>query len=347
VRVLAELGLADALFAQGHRCADMAFRNHQGRLIGVVRTARAGQGLNLMRAVVHRVLRDEATRRGIDVRYEKRLVGITEAGPEIIATFEDGTTEVGDFLVGADGVHSRVRACILPEHASPRDTSMISIGGFCSEGVTPPLDPDDAGRLTFVVGPRHQFGYSKMSATQWGWWCHAHAADADERAALATMPLEALRDRILERYRGWDAPVLDFIRSTEGWLRTPIHDVPSLPTWRRGRVLLLGDAAHAMSPAGGQGASLALEDAMLFGRLAADRSMTVEEGMAKFESLRRRRAERMVAQGFENDRRSLRELGALGMWIRDRVMMPVFASFIEKALNDVYTAPVDGLPSAA
>jgi len=342
LRVLSQLGLAEALLAQGRPCADMAFRNHLGRLIGVVHTARAGHGVNVMRAIVHRVLRDEATRRGVDVRYEKRLTGITEVGREIVATFEDGTTEVGDFLVGADGVHSRVRACILPDHAAARDTSMISIGGFCAADVPPPADPDDGGRLTFMVGPQHQFGYSKMNATQWGWWCHAHAAAANEHAALTTMALPALRDRMLERYRGWHAPVQDFIRSTEGWLRTPIHDVPTLPTWRRGRVLLLGDAAHAMSPAGGQGASLALEDAMVFGRLAADPTTPIEDAMARFESLRRARAEKMVAQGFENDRRSTTKLGPVGMWMRDRVMMPVFASFIEKALNEVYTAPPVG-----
>jgi 2-polyprenyl-6-methoxyphenol hydroxylase-like FAD-dependent oxidoreductase len=340
LRVLEELGLADTLLAQGHPCNDMAFRNHHGRLIGVVRTARAGCAVNVMRAVVHRVLRDEAARRGIDIRYHKRVTSVVEAGREVVATFEDGTTEVGDFLVGADGVHSRVRACILPELAAPRDTRMISIGGFCAAGVTPPVDPSDADRLTFVVGPRHQLGYCKMSATQWGWWCHAHAADDDERAALMTMPFSALRDRMLERYRGWSAPVQDFIGSTEAWLRTPIHDVPRLPTWRRGRVLLLGDAAHAMSPAGGQGASLALEDAMLFGRLAADPASPIEDAMARFESVRRRRAERMVAQGYDNDRRSLKELGPVGMWMRDRVMMPVFASFIERALHEIYTAPV-------
>jgi hypothetical protein len=79
---------------------------------------------------------------------------------------------------------------------------------------------------------------------------------------------------------------------------------------------------------------------MLFGRLAADRATPIEDAMARFESLRRRRAERMVAQGYDNDRRSLKELGPVGMWMRDRVMMPVFTSFIERALHEVYTAPV-------
>jgi 2-polyprenyl-6-methoxyphenol hydroxylase-like FAD-dependent oxidoreductase len=340
LRVLSQLGLADALLAQGHACSDMAFRNHQGRLIGVVRTAHAGCAVNILRAIVHRVLRDEVTQRGIDVRYEKRLVSVAEAGREVVATFDDGTTEVGDFLVGADGVHSRVRACILPDVAAPRDTSMVSIGGFCAAGVTPPADPADADRLTFMVGPQFQLGYSKMSHTQWGWWCHVHAAGPSARDALMTMPFPALRDLLLERYRGWTAPAQEFIAQTEAWLRTPIHDVPTLPTWKRGRVLLLGDAAHAMSPAGGQGASLALEDAMLFGQLVADRTASIEDVMGQFESLRRRRAERMVAQGYDNDRRSLNKLGPVSQWMRDRVMMPIFASFIGRALSEVYSAPI-------
>jgi 2-polyprenyl-6-methoxyphenol hydroxylase-like FAD-dependent oxidoreductase len=119
------------------------------------------------------------------------------------------------------------------------------------------------------------------------------------------------------------------------------HDVPGLPTWHKGPTVLLGDAAHAMSPAGGQGASLALEDAMVLGRLAGAASMPIDDMMARFESLRRPRAEAMVAQAYQNDRRSLKELGPVGMWTRDRVMMPLFASFIERALNKVYTAPLE------
>jgi FAD-dependent urate hydroxylase len=96
-----------------------------------------------------------------------------------------------------------------------------------------------------------------------------------------------------------------------------------------------------MSPAGGQGASLALEDAMVLGKLAGDSSRPIEDALARFEALRRPRAEAMVAQAYQNDRRSLKELGPVGTWTRDRVMMPLFASFIERALNKVYTAPIE------
>jgi len=336
VRVLAELGVADAIAAAGQRAESMVFRNHRGRVIGVVKTGRAGPSINVRRQPVHAALRAAVERQGVETRYEAKLVDIAVRGSQVIASLADGSSEVGDFLVGADGVHSRVRSWLLGEHAKPRDTSMVSIGGLCAKGAASPPDADDETRVVFLAGPKHQLGYSKMSSDQWAWWCHVHPEDEADRTALMTMPFDALRDRLLERYRGWCAPSEEFISSTESWLRTAIHDVPRLPTWHRGPVVILGDAAHAMSPAGGQGASLALEDARVFAKLVA--ALPMEEAATRFEGLRRVRAEKIVAQGYANDRRSLREHGALGMWMRDRVFMPMFSSFIERALHQLYTA---------
>jgi len=120
-------------------------------------------------------------------------------------------------------------------------------------------------------------------------------------------------------------------------MRTAIYDVPSLPTWHVGRVMLLGDAAHAMSPAGGQGASLALEDAMVVSQSLANRSRTVMEAFAEAESVLRVRAERMVKQAADNDQRQIKELGMFGQWVRDR-MFPLFAPVIARELRRQYTA---------
>jgi 2-polyprenyl-6-methoxyphenol hydroxylase-like FAD-dependent oxidoreductase len=338
MRVLAALGLADRVLASATRSADMVFRNHKGRQIGLVHTHADEPAANLTRAAVLTALRDECERHGIAVHYERRLADISSAGADTVARFEDGSAEAGDFVIGADGVHSRVRRWMLPAEALPRDTEMIAIGGFCDRGLVPPDDARDADRLAFVVGPRHQFGFSRFGDGRWGWWCHAHAETAAERAALLEMPEAELAAAMLARYRGWADPVERLIRATAQWSRVPIYDVPRLPSWHKANVLLVGDAAHAMSPAGGQGASMALEDAMVLGKLAGD--VPFELAMTRFEAARRPRVEPMIAQAFDNDRRTLERLGPVARWTRDHVMMPAFAKLIAKALDDVYSFAV-------
>jgi 2-polyprenyl-6-methoxyphenol hydroxylase-like FAD-dependent oxidoreductase len=99
-----------------------------------------------------------------------------------------------------------------------------------------------------------------------------------------------------------------------------------LPNWSRGRALLIGDAAHATSPHAGQGASIALEDALRLARLLHEEPET-RAAFEKFESERRSRVERIVALARRNGNQK-REFSASGAWIRDRmirVMMPFTA----------------------
>jgi 2-polyprenyl-6-methoxyphenol hydroxylase-like FAD-dependent oxidoreductase len=336
MRVLAELGVADDLERAGQPSRDFRFKNHRGKVIGFAPTGGARPGVNVSRAHLHRLMRAAVGRHGISIRYDRRLRDLAVENGRVVARFDDGTSETGDFLIGADGVNSRVRAWMHPDYAKPRDTRFISLGGLCDPGYTPDVPVEEHGSLTFVVGPKHQFGYSKISPDQWGWWCHVPFESDAERAAILTMPATDLLRSMRERYRGWSAPTDELIARSQLWVRTPILDVPRLPSWHRDRVVLIGDAAHAMSPAGGLGASMALEDAMLLGRLVADRARTLEESFARFERLRRSRVEAMVARGYENDQRSLKELGSFGMWMRDTLLMPMFAPIIGKALTKVY-----------
>ena len=126
--------------------------------------------------------------------------------------------------------------------------------------------------MTFTVGARLQFGYATVSYpnVRWGWWSHLPQETEPTRAALQAISDDDMRARVMAAFRGWHEPIEALVATTATVMRTPIYDVPSLPTWHVGRVMLLGDAAHAMSPAGGQGASLALEDAMMVGRRLAD-----------------------------------------------------------------------------
>jgi 2-polyprenyl-6-methoxyphenol hydroxylase-like FAD-dependent oxidoreductase len=114
---------------------------------------------------------------------------------------------------------------------------------------------------------------------------------------------------------------------------TATLDVATLPTWSRGRTILVGDAAHATSPHAGQGASIALEDAY---RLVCALQGEHETGIAfqNFERERRPRAERIVALARKNGNQK-REFSTSGAWIRDR-MIKVLMPFSARSWDWIY-----------
>ena len=156
-----------------------------------------------------------------------------------------------------------------------------------------------------------------------------------EEIATALLPAATVAEYLAEFDH--DALDLDSVLRTTQVMRTAIYDVPPLPAWHVGRVMLLGDAAHAMSPAGGQGASLALEDALLVARGLAQRSRRVSDVFTEVESLLRLRAERIVRQAAQNDLRQLKRLGPVGQWMRDRIF-PLFLPVIARELQREYGA---------
>src|SRR6185437_1241263 len=101
MRVLAALGLGDAVKAGGTEAGAFCFHNHRGRVLARLRTDRAGPAVTTTRAAFYGVLLDAVAREGITIEYGKRLRDITTEGDEVVAHFEDGTEARGDLLIGA------------------------------------------------------------------------------------------------------------------------------------------------------------------------------------------------------------------------------------------------------
>ena len=91
--------------------------------------------------------------------------------------------------------------------------------------------------------------------------CHLPKDREQTSAELAVVSNEELRKKVLERYREWHEPDRTFLANTPAIIKTNILEVRGLPAWHQGRVVLVGDAAHTMSPSAGEAASGALEDA--------------------------------------------------------------------------------------
>lgn len=154
------------------------------------------------------------------------------------------------------------------------------------------------------------------------------------RAELAGLNVDALLD---DHFRHFAEPArtLLFESRRSASLRTPTFDVPHLARWSRGRALLIGDAAHAMSSAGGQGVSMALEDAVVLARALASTSghARVTDALVAFERRRRRRLEPLIEQAHANDVRSYTPSSTPWplTWLTERVFA-LMSGFIAGAL---------------
>ena len=227
MRVLAELGIADDLERAGQPSRDFRFKNHRGKVIGFAPTGGARPGVNVSRAHLHRLMRAAVDRHGIAIHYGKRLCDLSVEDGRVVARFDDGSSETGDFLVGADGVHSRVRAWMHPDHAqAARHAHDLAGRVLHAPGSRPTCPIEEHASLTFIVGPKHQFGYSKMAPTSGDGGVTSRSPTTPSARRSCRCRVADLASRMQERYRGWCAPTGELIARSQPWIRTPIHDVP-------------------------------------------------------------------------------------------------------------------------
>lgn len=271
----------------------------------------------LKRADLYRALRDEAVRRGVRIEYGKRLVDAeTTPGGGVVARFEDGTEAEGDLLIGADGVHSRTRRIIDPSAPGARYVPVLNIGGY-ARGVRVQAEP---GTFRMVFGRRAFFGYAVHPSGEVWWFANPPRADEPTGAELAAIGTEQWREMLTDLFAGDAMPAVDIIQATPGKLAGwATHDLPSVPTWHRGSMIVIGDAAHATAPSSGQGASMAIEDAVVLARCLRDLPDT-RQAFAAYERLRRGRVERIVAHGARTS--NSKAAGPVGRALRD-LMLPV------------------------
>lgn len=243
------------------------------------------------RGLLQRTLRDQALDRGISVVYGKRLDSYAVTDNGVVAHFADGTEASGDVLIGADGIHSRMRQLADPDGPGPRFTGMLSIGGYSR---VPGLSPTN-GMQHFAFGKRAFFGYLVRESGEIYWFANVHRDDEPTRQELAAVSAAQWNQQLMEQF-AHDMPIIGrIIESTAGEIGAyPAHDIPTSPVWHRGPVALIGDAVHGTSPSAGQSASMAIEDAVILARCPRD-FPDVTTAFGPYELLRRARVEKVVA----------------------------------------------------
>lgn len=244
------------------------------------------------RADLHQVLLDALG--GDRVTWGRRFVRFEQSAKCVRATFADGSEASGDILIGTDGLHSGVRTQLHGEQ-KPRYAGYTAWRGV--------VDFDPAKLLpgeSWGYGAR--FGRVPLPGGRAYWFA---TRNASEGASFGGSE----KAELLRTFTAWHAPVAELIEATDDSriLRNDIYDRPALTRWGEGRVTLLGDAAHPMTPNLGQGACQALEDAVVL----ANTLHEAEEDappvvLHRYERRRYARTRAIVNQS--------RRVGEIGQW---------------------------------
>jgi 2-polyprenyl-6-methoxyphenol hydroxylase-like FAD-dependent oxidoreductase len=264
VRALRELGLDDAARERGAPFDVTEFYSWRGRKLAEWPLTEIADELGLFDVGIGRADLLEVLRGAVDgsqMNAGARLVDFEDDPDGVTARFADGREERADVLVGADGLRSIVRAKLLgarePDYAGYVQWQTLV------EGLTD-LFPAGVERITFGPGARTVMHH--VSGGRLFWACVLYGpAEAGGKAP-------GRKQKLIDSFKDWPAPIPAAIEATpeEQIVGLPIYDRQPVERWGRGRVTLLGDAAHPMTTNTSQGGNLAIEDGVVLARALAE-----------------------------------------------------------------------------
>lgn len=295
-RVLGALGLRERIAARGLEHDSGSIRDASGRLLsrlepGALADAAYGSFLTIHRGELHQALLE-----GLDpgrLTLDSTVERLEESERQVEVTLRGGERRSYDLVVGADGIHSRVRELLFGE--VPLDYAgytcwRLVVEGEAEEGV---VELWGRGRRVGVVpiGGGKVYGFL--------------VANAPRRAAPPWSDLETMR----ASFAAFTYPPARRMLHSLGDLSQLIHhdleELPWLPSWHRGRAILVGDAAHAMTPNMGQGACMAIEDAYVLDQALAEAD-SIPAALTRYEAERRPRVKWVQDTS--------RTIGRVGQW---------------------------------
>ena len=228
------------------------------------------------------------------IRLASKAVGFTQTGDKVTLDLEGGATAAGDVLVGADGVHSRVRQCLFGAD-KPQFTGVIAWRGVV------PMEklPQHMVRMvaTNWVGPGgHVVHYPLRGGEVMNFVYALERSDWQVESWTA----RGTNEELTRDVRGWHEDVQTLVRNIPVPYKWALMVRPPMDRWSIGRVTLLGDACHSMLPFLGQGANSAMEDGYVLARALTEPKGDVASRLERYENARRERTRRAVEGSADN-----------------------------------------------
>jgi FAD-dependent urate hydroxylase len=290
VRALGALGLEAEVAAHAAPIPRQRLLDHRGRLLADIDLralwGEVGDCLALPRAALHQVLRD-----GVPVSLGRTVTSLEHLDGPVAVRLDDGGGGTYDLVVGADGLHSATRKLA----GDPRPP--VAVGQQSWRWLCEPDGAPEVATWTVLLGRGASFLTVPVGGGQV--YCYADTTDTTDTGDGGGDPVARLR----ERFGGFAAPVPGLLARLDDPAQVhaaPIRQVAA-EGWGRGAVVLVGDAAHGMSPNMAQGASLAFEDALVLAACVRE-AATVSQALAGFVARRSPRTGWVRAQTHRRDR---------------------------------------------
>ena len=316
-RALAHIGLADRIRARGQRLEEAAICDPLGRVFGgfLVSELVPGATVAMSRWSLQQALLDAL---GSRVETGRRVTGYDTRDNRVRVELLDGDRIDAELLVGADGLHSSVRRAM-------RGDEPLRYSGTTSWRALARFDLADPTRFTETWGPRRRFGIVPVPEGNVYWFAVADAASGGRDEGDGVADLRA-------RFAGWHEPIDALIAATprDRIIRTDIFDRRPITKWTDGRVVLLGDAAHPMTPNMGMGGGQAIEDAVVLAD-ALLREPGVKEALTRYERARIGRANSFVNRSFMLGRIA-HARSAPVRWLRNRALAAIPRRMVARAM---------------
>ena len=318
MRALERLGVANDVESVGASLERLDLYAASGKLlnswdVGEINRHVGAPSLALNRGDLHSILAD-AYRSESPISFGSLGVEVTEEVDGVSVRFQDGRTERGDLLVGADGIASAVRRQVtgkgppdFPPYAGY--TIWHSIVPFARDAVA-------GGTFFLFFGRGGRFAYYRLDDERVYWSGIGFVPAGDET--------EIRKREVLEFFRGYAAPVTELVEATDeaDIQRHDIYGGETLQQWGAGRVTLLGDAAHPMTTNLGQGAGMAIEDGVVLGECIG-RSGDPVAALRDYETRRMPRTETMMELANRLNSNAALE-GRVRTWVRNQMISHLF-----------------------
>ena len=257
LRALRTVGVLDAVLAQGAAWTGGTVFNRQGDFLVDLSTTPVEPGIpatgGVMRPVLHAVLSTHTREAGVDVRLGVTVDGLTQDQDEVEVLTSDGQTRRYGLVVGADGIFSTTRRMIFPEAPEPRFTGQACWRLLAER-------PEGFDRSQFYMGEDRKLGFNPVSPTHMYMFLLENSPD-DPWIELADQP--ARLHALMEGFGGIVPQIRAGVLDNPSINYRPLKILLLQKPWHAGRVVLIGDAAHATTPHLASGAGMAVEDAVV------------------------------------------------------------------------------------